>query len=163
MMDAPTLDQFLRERRVGVLAIPRDGKAPLATPIWYDYDGSVFRIQIEATSAKAKAIARLGTAAVSLAVQSELPPYRYAVVYGIASLGASTDPKLRTRVARRYFGRFAGDQYVRQETADGRGETVLRVVTITPERVVSHDFRPEAGWFGRLYFALWRRLHPVPA
>jgi PPOX class probable F420-dependent enzyme len=164
MMNDATLDRFFRDRRVGVLAIPRDGRPPLAHPVWYDYDGAVFRIQIEATSAKARAIARHGRSApISLTVQSEAPPYRYAVVYGDARLGPSTDPKLRRRVARRYFGRFAGDQYVRQETADGRGETILRVLEITPTRVVSHDFRPEAGWFGRLYFALWRRLNPVPA
>jgi hypothetical protein len=163
MMDAATLDRFFRDRRIAVLAIPRDGKPPLTTPIWYDYDGSVFRVQVEATSAKAKRIAKAGTAPVSLTIQSEVPPYRYAVVYGTATLGPSHDPGLRTRVARRYFGRFAGDQYVRQETAEGRGEAALRIITITPERVASHDFRPEAGWFGRLFFAIWRRLNPVPA
>ena len=34
---------------------------------------------------------------------------------------------------------------------------------VTPERVLSHDFRPEAGWFGRLYFGVYRWLRPVPA
>jgi hypothetical protein len=158
-----TLDRFFHDRRVAVLAIPRDaGKPPLTTPIWYDWDGAVFRIQVDDTSAKAKRIAKLGRAPVSLTIQSEVPPYRYAVVYGTATLGAST-PGLRTRVARRYFGRLAGDQYVAQEVAAGRGEGGLRIITIAPERLVSHDFGPEAGWFGRLYFKLWRILNPVPA
>jgi hypothetical protein len=163
MMDQPTLDRFLRDRRVAVLAIPRDGKPPLTTPVWYDWDGLVFRVQVEDTSAKAKRIAKLGTAPVSLTIQSEAPPYRYAVVYGQATLGPSTDPQLRTRVARRYFGRIAGDQYVAQENAAGRGEAALRVITVTPDRVVSHDFSPEAGWFGRTFFRVWRLLNPVPA
>jgi hypothetical protein len=163
MMDQPTLDRFLRDRRVAVLSIPRDGKAPLTTPIWYDWDGMVFRLQVDDTSAKAKRIAKLGTASVSLTIQSEVPPYRYAVVYGQATLGPSTDPELRPRVARRYFGRVAGDQYVAQETAAGRGESSLRVITITVERVVSHDFSPEAGWFGRTFFRVWRLWNPVPA
>jgi hypothetical protein len=164
MMDPATLDRFFRARRVAVLAIPRDdGRPPLTTPIWYDWDGSAFRLQVESTSAKAKRIAKLGRAPVSLTIQSEVPPYRYAVVYGTATLGPSDDPALRPRVARRYFGRFAGDQYVAQENAAGRGESLLRVITIAPERVVSHDFGPEAGRFGRFFFRLWRVLNPVPA
>jgi hypothetical protein len=164
MMDEATLDGFFRDRRVAVLAIPRDdGRAPLTTPIWYDWDGTTFRLQVDATSAKAKRIAKLGAAPVSLTIQSEVPPYRYAVVYGTATLGPSDDPALRPRVARRYFGRFAGDQYVAQETAAGRGESVIRVITIVPERVVSHDFGPEAGTFGRTFFRLWRLFNPVPA
>jgi hypothetical protein len=158
-----TLDRFFRDRRVAVLAIPRDaGRPPLTTPIWYDWDGAAFRIQVDDTSAKAKRIAKLGRAPVSLTIQSEVPPYRYAVVYGTATLGPST-PGLRTRVARRYFGRVAGDQYVAQETAAGRNEDGLRLITVTPERLVSHDFGPEAGWFGRLYFRVWRIVNPVPA
>ncbi len=78
--------------------------------------------------------AKLGRAPVCLTIQSEVPPYRY-----------------------------AGDQYVRGETAAGRGEAAVRVITITPKRTVSHDFAPEAGWFGRVYFRLWRLLNPVPA
>lgn len=164
MMDDRTLDAFFRDRRVAVLAIPRDdGKPPLTTPIWYDWDGTVFRIQVEATSAKAKRIAKLGHAPVSLTIQSEVPPYRYAVVYGTATLGPSEDVGLRVRVARRYFGRFAGDQYVTQETAAGRGEAGLRVITVTTDRIVSQDFAPEAGAFGRVFFRLWRVLNPVPA
>ena len=163
-MDEATLDRFFRDRRVAVLAIPRDdGRPPLTTPIWYDWDGTVFRIQVEETSAKAKRIVKLREAPVSLTIQSEVPPYRYAVVYGTATLGPSGDPALRVRVARRYFGRYAGDQYVAQETAAGRGEAALRVITVTPGRIVSQDFGPEAGWFGRAFFRVWRLLNPVPA
>jgi PPOX class probable F420-dependent enzyme len=163
MMDSATLDRFFRDRRVAVLAIPRDdGRPPLTTPIWYDWDGTAFRLQVEATSAKAKRIGRLGRAPVSLTIQSEVPPYRYAVVYGTATLGPSEDPALRRRIARHYFGRFAGDQYVAQETAAGRGEGGTRVITIVPERVVSHDFGPEAGAFGRAFFRVWRLFNPVP-
>ncbi|MFN8545460.1 MAG: pyridoxamine 5'-phosphate oxidase family protein [Candidatus Binatia bacterium] len=164
MMDAAQLDAFLRARRVAVLSIPRAGKPPLCTPVWYDWDGRCFRVHVEDTSAKARAIARFGPAApVSLVVQSEVPPYRYAIAYGSAVLGPAGDAALRTAVARRYFGRFAGDTYVAQERARGVEGPKLRTIEIVPERFVTHDFRPEAGWFGRLYFALWRWIRPVPA
>ena len=67
---APWLDAFFRTRRVAVLAIPRAGRPPLTTPVWYDFDGARFRVQVEETSAKAKLLSRLGSAPVSLAVQS---------------------------------------------------------------------------------------------
>jgi PPOX class probable F420-dependent enzyme len=163
MMSASTLDAFLRARRVAVLAIARDGRPPLSSPIWYDYDGQRFRIQVDAGGAKARTIARLGAAAVSLTVQSEAPPYRYAVAYGTATLSAGGDAGLRQRVARRYFGRIAGDIYVKQEEAAGRQAADLRIIEVVPDRFVTHDFGPEAGRFGRFYFGLYRWLRPVPA
>ena len=162
-MDEQRLDAFLRDRRVAVLAIPRDGKPPLSTPIWYDWDGRRIRVQVEATSTKARLLERAGgTRRVALTVQAEAPPYRYAVLYGPATLGPN-EPGLRQRIARRYFGRTAGDMYVKQEDAAGRDESKLRIIEIVPDRVASHDFGPEAGAFGRFYFALWRWFHPVRA
>ncbi len=163
MIPTTELRRFLQARRIGVLAIPRDARPPLATPIWYDYDGERFRIQVEAASAKAKLIGRGDATPVSLVVQSEVPPYRYAIVYGTARLLVGGDARLRRRVARRYFGRLAGDQYLAQEDAAGRGVAAQRIIEITPDRIVTHDFRPEAGWFGRLYFGVYRWLRPVPA
>jgi nitroimidazol reductase NimA-like FMN-containing flavoprotein (pyridoxamine 5'-phosphate oxidase superfamily) len=163
MMERARLDAFLRDRRVGVLAIPRDGRPPLSTPVWYAWDGARMHIQVEATSTKAKLLERAGgTIRVALTVQAEAPPYRYAVLYGPATLRPN-EPGLRRRLADRYFGRTAGGMYVQQEEAAGRDEAKLRVVEIVPDRVMSHDFAPEAGWSGRLYFALWRWLHPVRA
>ncbi len=157
------LDRFLRQRRVAVLAIPRPGRSPLATPVWFDWDGSVIRVQVEASSAKARALAGDAPVPVALTVQSEVPPYRYAVIHGTATLHANDRPGLRRRLARRYFGRLGGDLYVAQEEQRGNGDEAQRVIEIVPTRTVSHDFRPEAGLSGRLYFAIYRWLRPVPA
>lgn len=161
-MSEAWLDSFFRQRRVAVLAIPRAGKSPLATPVWYDYDGKHFRIQVEATSAKAKVLSRQEATPVALTVQSEVPPYRYAVVHGTARL-TPTRPELRLKLARRYFGRIGGDMYDAEEKKRGMDTSKLRVIEIEPERTVAHDFRPEAGLSGRLYFALYRLFRPVPA
>lgn len=157
------LDAFLRNRRIAVLAIPRPGRSPLTTPVWYDYTGAHFSVQVEATSAKAKAFAGAADLPVSLTVQSEVPPYRYAVVHGRATLRGATEPGLRRRLARRYFGRLGGDLYVSEQERNGVDDAALRSIEIVPEHTVAHDFRPEAGRLGRLYFALYRRLRPPPA
>lgn len=158
------LERFLRNRRVAVLAITRgEGRPPLTSPIWYEYDGTRFRVQVEDTSAKAKVVGRQGRAPCSLTIQSEVPPYRYAIAYGTATLGAAGDADLRRSVARRYFGRMVGDMYVAQEEQRGMTADKLRVIEIVPERFVTHDFGPEAGITGRLYFSLYRWLRPVPA
>lgn len=157
------LDRFLRQRRVAVLAIPRPGRSPLATPVWFDWDGRRFRVQVERGSAKARALAGGAPVAVALTVQSEVPPYRYAVVHGQARLRPNDQPGLRRRLARRYFGRWVGDMYVAGEAARGVDDAALEVIEIEPERTVAHDFGPEAGAVGRLYFALYRWVRPVPA
>ena len=157
------LDRFLRQRRVAVLAIPRPGRSPLATPVWFDWDGARFRVQVERNSAKAKALAGDAPVPVALTVQSEVPPYRYAVVHGRARLRPNDQPGLRRRLARRYFGRRVGDLYVAGEAERGVDDASLQVIEIEPDRTVAHDFRPEAGLVGRLYFALYRWLRPVPA
>jgi nitroimidazol reductase NimA-like FMN-containing flavoprotein (pyridoxamine 5'-phosphate oxidase superfamily) len=157
------LERFFRARRVAVVAIPRAGRSPLATPVWYDYDGTRFRVQVEATSAKAKSFAGSQAMPVSLTIQSEVPPYRYAVIHGQARLVANDQPGMRRRLARRYFGRLVGDLYVAEETKRGVDDSALRIIEITPERTLSHDFRPNAGFVGRLYFAVYRWLRPVPA
>ena len=163
MMTDAARDTFLRNRRVGVLSIARNGKPPLASPVWYDYDGTCFRIHVEATSAKAKLVGRVGTEQVSFTVQSEVPPYRYVVAYGTASLRPTGNASLRQRVARRYFGRLVGDMYLAEEEKRGITTDTLRLIEIVPERFVSYDFRPEAGALGRLYFSIYRWLRPVPA
>jgi len=162
-MDTSWTDSFFRNRRVAVLAISRSGRSPLTTPIWYDYDGACFRIQVEASSAKAKLLAKAASTPVSLTIQSEVPPYRYAVVHGNAVLKPSPGNGLRQRLARRYFGRIGGDLYVAEEEKRGVDEKSLMVIEVTAERILAHDFGPEAGISGRLYFAIYRWLRPVPA
>jgi nitroimidazol reductase NimA-like FMN-containing flavoprotein (pyridoxamine 5'-phosphate oxidase superfamily) len=157
------LEVFFRARRVAVLAIPRAGRSPLTTPVWYDYDGTRFRVQVEATSAKAKSFADSQAVPVSLTIQSEVPPYRYAVIHGQATLVANDQSGMRRRLARRYFGRLVGDMYVADEAKRGVDDTALRIIEIMPERTLSHDFGPNAGFAGRLYFAVYRWLRPVPA
>ena len=92
-----------------------------------------------------------------------MQPYRYAVVYGTATLGTGGDAALRRRLAHRYLGRVPGDMYVAEEEKRGVRAEALRIIAIVPDRFVAHDFAPDAGLLGRLYFRATRWLRPVPA
>ncbi len=165
MTPAPTVPSwvhgFLRDRRVAVLSLVRGDRLPLTTPVWYDWDERVFRVVVEVTSRKARLLARRPTTDASITVQSEWPPYRYVVMYGVARLTDESPAVLRRALARRYFGRLGGDMYLDEEAKRGATDATMRVVTITPTRVQSHDFHPEAGRLGRAYFGIYRRLAPL--
>jgi PPOX class probable F420-dependent enzyme len=131
---------FLTDVRVGVLAIERPGKGPLAHPIWYVYDGTDVLITMEATSAKATLLRRAGRA--TMVVQDEAPPYRYVSVEGpvtIAPAAAGDGYDLR-EVAIRYLGVDAGNEY-----ADGMGDGFDAVtVRLHPERWLTVDYGKDA-------------------
>jgi PPOX class probable F420-dependent enzyme len=131
MMSDADRDAFLLERRVGVLAMGRDGgAAPLLAPIWYLYEpGGPFRIYMSGSSAKARRLRAEGRA--SICVQAEDRPYRYVTADGpvtVEPLGDRTHDALR-EVASRYLGEAAGAKY-----ADSYSPPDEVVVTLTPQR-----------------------------
>ena len=81
VMTAAEREAFLSGVHVGILAVERDGRAPLAVPIWYDYEpGGELLIWIRRDTAKDTAIRKAGR--LSLVVQDENPPYRYVTAEG---------------------------------------------------------------------------------
>ena len=63
-----------------MLSIAREGKGPLALPIWYLYrDGEVI-LSMNGTSLKADLLRKRGRA--TLTAQQESPPYQYVMVEG---------------------------------------------------------------------------------
>jgi nitroimidazol reductase NimA-like FMN-containing flavoprotein (pyridoxamine 5'-phosphate oxidase superfamily) len=129
-------DAFLAEVHVGVISIERPGRAPLAVPIWYDYDPAVGVWVITGQdSEKGRALAAAGRFA--LCAQNETPPlYRYVSVEGpITSVRAAIRDRDTRAMARRYFGPDLGDRYV--ETSDP-GDSL--VFTMQPERWRTVDY-----------------------
>ena len=123
-------DEFLAERRVGVLAIERDGKGPLCAPIWYRCasDGS-FEIAMADASAKAHRLRAAGRA--TICVQDEGRPYRYVTAEGPVSLRVmSVDERheVLVDIASRYLGERAGHAYA--DAFPGHDEAL---VTLSPE------------------------------
>mgnify|MGYP001821148281 FL=1 len=125
-------EAFLADLHVGVLSIQRDGKGPLALPIWYQYEDGVVMIWMSGESVKAKLLRRHGRA--SMTVQDESPPYRYVMVEGPVTVTPSDRDILP--VAIRYLGEEMGRGYAAQNPADDSSV----IARLTPERWLTVDY-----------------------
>ncbi len=107
--------KFLAALHVGILSIPREGAAPLTSPVWYDYTpGSELTFLTMVNSRKGKLL-KVGLP-VSFCVQNEAPPYAYVSVSGLVSrITQSLLEKELRPIARRYLGTNQGDAYTERE------------------------------------------------
>ena len=121
-MSVEQREAFLAGVHVGILSIQRDGKGPLALPIWYQYEDGEVLVHMAGDSVKAKLLRRHGRA--SLTVQDETPLTR-------APEGRDILP-----IAVRYLGDELGRQY-----ASANPPTEQSVVArLTPERWLTTDY-----------------------
>jgi len=134
VMTAEEREAFLSGVHVGVLAVERAGRAPLAVPVWYDYSpGGELLIWMERDTVKDRAITAAGR--LSLAVQDENPPYKYVTVEG--PVVANDRPPTREqalRIAGRYWPEAEAKAYV--DSALGERSVLVRV---RPEKWLSND------------------------
>lgn len=133
-MSGPEREAFLAGVHVGVVAITEEGRAPLAVPVWYDYEpGGVVRVLMQSDSRKARSIEAAGR--FSLCVQSEEQPYAYVTVEGPVSGVQPYGEADLLEMATRYLGEEGGRAFV----ANGIGPNSV-AVSMTPERWLSSDF-----------------------
>ena len=125
-------EAFLAGAHIGILSIQRDGKGPLALPIWYQYENGQVIIHIDDSSVKATLLRRHGRA--SMTVQTEEPPYRYVMVEGPVTV-ASEDRNILS-IAVRYLG----DELGRQYAASNEGAATAVIARLTPERWLTTDY-----------------------
>ncbi|GAA3558176.1 pyridoxamine 5'-phosphate oxidase family protein [Amycolatopsis ultiminotia] len=135
-MAVMTVDEraaFLAEARVGVLAVGREGSAPLAVPIWYDYSpGGEVLLWTDRESVKYRAIQAAGQLSVS--VQQESQPYRYVTVSGPVTATELPTEQQALRIAARYLPAPGAAAFV----ADTLSETSV-LVRVRPEKWLSAD------------------------
>jgi len=95
-------EEFLATPRVGIISINRlDGKAPLATPVWYNYvPGGDVTVLTEPSSLKCRLI--LASGGFTLTVQNDRYPYGYVSVSGDATIDTSPRPEEILALANRY-------------------------------------------------------------
>lgn len=130
-------EAFLADVHVGILAIARREKGPLALPIWYQYEDGAVIIGMSGNSLKAKLLRSAGRA--TMTVQTEAPPYKYVSVEGpVEILHEQRDDY---EMASRYLGPELGRWY-----ADNNASTDESVIArLTPEHWNTCDFGKGMG------------------
>ena len=130
-------EEFLADVHVGILAIARTDKGPLALPIWYQYEDGDVIIGMGGNSVKAKLLRAAGRA--TMTVQTETAPYKYVSVEGPVTVQAEDRDVFA--MASRYLGPEFGRWY-----ADNNPSTEESVVArLTPERWLTCDFAKGMG------------------
>lgn len=126
-------EKFLAGVHVGIVSIAREGRGPLAVPIWYDYTPGADAWMITGpTSLKGRMLD--GVDRISLCAQNETAPYSYVSIEGpFTTLSATSEDGLRMAI------RYLGEEMGRKYAASGSGDTGI-VVSITPESWLSVDY-----------------------
>ena len=127
---------FLSELHVGILSIPREGRAPHSTPVWYQYESNnTIWFLADSNSQKGKLLS-VG-AKLSFVVQSEEIPYQYVSMEGLVTDVSRGDVESDLRpIARFYLGEKAGDEYVSQS-----GETTGNRYIIEINKIMSYGVK----------------------
>jgi PPOX class probable F420-dependent enzyme len=130
-------ERFLADLHVGVLAVERTDRAPLAVPIWYAYEpGGEVSIWTTEGTLKDKLIRAAGR--FSFTVQNEEPPYKYVTVDGEVTFVGPADEAEARKIAIRYLGDEAGNQF-----ADENHSPSSIVIRMQPKRWLSVDYSTE--------------------
>jgi PPOX class probable F420-dependent enzyme len=132
-MTAGARERFLAEPRIGTFVVARDGRAPLAVPVWYDYKpGGDVRIWMDRGTLKDRLLRDAGR--LSLCVQTETRPYRYVTVEGPVRWNDMPTTEEVTPIAARYLQAAEVAVYVQQTL----GPTSV-LVDLRPEHWLSSD------------------------
>ena len=130
-------EKFLAELHVGVIALERPDRSPLAVPIWYGYEpGGEVVLWTDAGTLKERLIRAAGR--FSITAQVEQPPYRYVTAEGtVTAIDAASSEVVRA-IAVRYLGPEEGAAFAEQNL--GPDSVVIRM---RPERWLSTDYSKE--------------------
>lgn len=133
-MTSDEREQYLSELHVGVIAVERPGRAPLAVPIWYGYEpGGEVLLWTQADSMKHRLIRDAGR--FTITVQDERPPYRYVTAEGeVTAIEPAEDAEVRA-IAVRYLGEQDGGRFADENLNSGS-----IVIRMRPQRWLSTDY-----------------------
>lgn len=133
VMTAAEREAFLSAVHVGVLAVEREGRAPLAVPIWYAYEDGEILLWMERDTVKDRSIRRAGR--FSFVVQSESAPYRYVTAEGpVIAVDESPTRAQVLAIASRYLPEGDAETYV-----DAALDEKSVLVRMRPEKWLSND------------------------
>lgn len=127
-------EQFLAGLHVGVIATERNGRAPLAVPIWYHYSpGGEVLVWTERGTVKERLIRASGR--FSLCAQQEELPYRYVSVEGPATFQDDVTPADVRPLVRRYLPDAEAEAFIGESFNDR-----AVVIRMRPERWFTVDY-----------------------
>lgn len=111
--------------RTAKLSTVRADGSPHVAPVWFVLDGDDVVFNTGENTVKGRNLARDGR--VSICVDDERPPYAFAVLQGRAELSTELPEMLHwaTRIAARYMGEDAADQFGARNAVPG--ELLVRV------------------------------------
>jgi PPOX class probable F420-dependent enzyme len=136
-MTSDEREAFLAELHVGVIAVEREDRAPLAVPIWYAYEpGGDVVLWTDAGSVKEKLIRAAGR--FTITVQVEEPPYRYVTAEGPVTSIDPADRAIGLAIAVRYLGEEDGRAFAEQSL---NPDSVI--IRMRPKRWLSSDYSKE--------------------
>ncbi len=135
VMTARERAEFLAGAHVGAVAVDRPGRAPLATPVWYDYaPGGDVLIWTDRGTVKERLFREAGR--FSLCAQDEKPPYRYVTAEGsVVEIDRAPTEEEALRITGRYLPADEAARWVE----DNLGADAL-LVRMRPEKWLSADY-----------------------
>jgi nitroimidazol reductase NimA-like FMN-containing flavoprotein (pyridoxamine 5'-phosphate oxidase superfamily) len=127
--------EFLAGVHVGVVAVNREGRAPLAVPVWYDYvPGGEVLIWIDRGSVKERLFREAGR--FSICAQVDTAPYKYVTAEGpVIAMDQAPTKEQALRIAGRYLPAKDAEHWV----TDNLGASSL-LVRMRPEKWLSTDY-----------------------
>ena len=133
MTEAEYRSFLLDHVRTASLATVRPDGRPHVAPVWFDLDGDTFVLTTGENTVKGRNMRR--DPRVSLCIDDQEPPFRFAVIEGIARLTAEDTDLLHwtTRIGGRYMGAQRADEYGQRNAAPG--ELLVRV---TPQKILAY-------------------------
>jgi nitroimidazol reductase NimA-like FMN-containing flavoprotein (pyridoxamine 5'-phosphate oxidase superfamily) len=137
-MSSDERERYLADLHVGVIAVERPDRAPLALPIWYGYEpGGEVTIWTTEGTQKHEVIQAAGR--FSITAQDEQPPYKYVTAEGdVTEIAAAVEADAR-KIAIRYLGKDAGDQFTDENFTPNS-----IVIRMRPQKWLSSDYSKDS-------------------
>jgi PPOX class probable F420-dependent enzyme len=131
------LGDLLELPRVAVLATYRRDGTALLSPVWHEWHDNGFNVVTGSGGVKAHHLRRDPRA--SIVVYEDGPPYRGLELRATARLSTPEDKSIIRRIATRYLGPEAGEQYAEATTGDDL------LIRLEPGELRAWDFADDFG------------------
>ncbi len=130
---------FLNGPWVAVISIPQDGRGPLTVPVWYYYDPGSGDLCVWTDSKTRKARLLEKATRISICVQDQNPPYRYASAEGPFSIEPVQYERDIKPMSIRFLGAQGGEQYLASIGHEASAEGGL-LVRLHPQHWLTGDY-----------------------